>query len=31
MDVVYKNTEKYDPNKKGKKLVVFADMLGNKK
>ena len=35
MDDIYKNIEEYNPNKKGKKLFVFdnmiADMLSNKK
>ena len=35
MDDVYKNIEKYKPNKKHKMLIVFddmiADMLNNKK
>ena len=35
MDVVYKNIEEYNPNKKQKILVVFdhmiADMLSNEK
>ena len=35
MDDIYKNIEEYNPNKKGKILIVFddmiADMLGNKK
>ena len=35
MDDIYKNTEKYNPNKKQKILIVFddmiADMLSNKK
>ena len=35
MDDIYKNIEKYNPNKKRKKLIVFDDkifdMLGNKK
>ena len=31
MDVIYKNTEKYNPNKKRKMLVVFGIMLSNKK
>ena len=35
MDDIYKNTEKYNPNKKRKILIVFddmiADMLSNKK
>ena len=35
MDDIYKNIEEYNPNKKGKILIVFdnviADMLSNKK
>ena len=35
MDHIYKNIEKYNPNKKRKILIVFdnkiADMLNNKK
>ena len=35
MDNIYENTEKYNPNKKQKILIVFdymvADMLSNKK
>ena len=35
MDVIYKNTKEYNPNKKQKILIVFddmiADMLSNKK
>ena len=35
MDDIYKNIEKYNPNKKRKKLIVFDDkifdMLSNKK
>ena len=34
MDNVYENIDEYNPNKKGKILIVFdmiADMLGNKK
>ena len=35
MNDIYKNIEKYKPNKKRKILIVFynmiADMLGNKK
>ena len=35
MDDIYKNIEKYNPNKKRKILIVFddmvADMLSNKK
>ena len=34
MDDIYKNIEKYNPNKKSKMLIVFdvmiADMLSNK-
>ena len=35
MDQIYKNIEEYNPNKKGKILIVFddmiADILSNKK
>ena len=35
MDDIYKNIEEYNPNKKGKILIIFydlmADMLSNKK
>ena len=31
MDVIYKNTEKYNPNKKRKTLVLFGIMLSNKR
>ena len=35
MDDIYKNIEEYNPNKRGKILIVFddmiADMLSNKK
>ena len=35
MDDIYKNIEGYNPNKKGRKLIIFddmiADMISNKK
>ena len=31
MDDIYKNIEEYNPNKKRKMLIVFDDMLSNKK
>ena len=31
MNDIYKNTEKYNPNKKHKILVVFADTFSNKR
>ena len=30
MDKIYKNIEKYNPNKKRKILIVFDDMIANK-
>ena len=29
MDEVYKNIEKYNPNKKQKKLVLFDDLIAH--
>ena len=29
MDNIYKNIEEYNPNKKGKILIVFDDMIAN--
>ena len=29
MDDIYKNIEKYDPNKKRKILIVFDDMIAD--
>ena len=29
MDDIYKNTEKYNPNKKQKMLTVFDDMIAD--
>ena len=29
MDVIYKNVEEYNPNKKHKILIVFGDMIAD--